>query len=59
MKKKQEVHKPFFVRFLEGQEIARVQGGGPPLHTLKYPSDNDEEVTLKYPSDDDEGPIYV
>lgn len=44
--------KPYFVRFLEGQELSRVAAG----RTLKYPSDADEEVTLKYPSDDDDFP---
>jgi hypothetical protein len=48
---------PFFVRFLEAQETLQVRtdvkaggpggghgggGGGPPLHTLKYPSDDEE-----------------
>ena len=48
--KKDTVHKaPYFVRFLEHQELRRVSGG----MTLKYPSDNDE--TWKFPSDDDEG----
>lgn len=42
--------KPFFVRFLEKQELAQASAG----RTLKYPSDSDEEVTLKYPSDSDE-----
>lgn len=52
MKKTQETRSPFFVRFLEGQELAQANAGA----TLKYPSDVDEEVTLKYPSDDDEWP---
>jgi hypothetical protein len=42
MKKKQEIRKPFFVRFLEKQELEQAQGAKP-------------YVTLKYPSDDDEG----
>ena len=42
--------KPFFARFLESQELAKVDGGA----TRKYPSDSDEHVTLKYPSDSDE-----
>lgn len=46
---------PYFVRFLEPQELADVTAG----KTLKYPSDNDEFVTLKYPSDDDEDIIIV
>jgi hypothetical protein len=48
---------PFFVRFLEAQEVLQVQtdvkagkppfgggggGGGPPMVTMKYPSDDDE-----------------
>lgn len=55
MKKQNEsTRRPFFTRFLEGQELARARGGK--FVTLKYPSDNDEEVTLKFPSDDDEYP---
>lgn len=53
--KKTAPKKPFFARFLESQELARVEGGGGPFQTQKYPSDVDENVTLKYPSDDDEG----
>lgn len=52
--KKSTPNKPFFARFLEKQELSRARGGRPPFHTLKYPSDDDEDVTLKYPSDDDE-----
>ena len=52
--KKTAPKKPFFARFLESQELTRVEGGGP-FQTHKYPSDVDEDVTLKYPSDDDEG----
>jgi len=49
---------PFFVRFLETQEVLEIKtdvkagkppsgGGGPPLVTLKYPSDDDESgVTI-------------
>ena len=44
---------PFFVRFLETQELEQVAGGKRPV-TKKYPSDTDEYVTLKYPSDSDE-----
>ena len=40
---------PYFVRFLEHQELSSVSAG----KTLKYPSDNDE--TFKFPSEDDEG----
>ena len=51
--KKPEV--PFFVRFLEAQETLQVQTdvkaggppdppGGPPMVTMKFPSDDDEEV---------------
>ena len=47
---KKPTKKPFFARFLESQELAKVEGGA----TLKYPSDRDEDVTLKYPSDGDE-----
>lgn len=51
--KKQEnpKKKPFFVRYLEGQDLESVRGGA----TAKYPSDNDEvRHTTKYPSDKDE-----
>lgn len=54
MKKQSSNNQPYFARFLEPQELRRVDGGGGPVQTLKYPSDSDEEVTLKYPSDDDE-----
>lgn len=55
--KTKKTAKPYFTRFLEKQELEQVQGGIV-FVTLKYPSDNDEEVTLKYPSDDDEdGPV--
>jgi len=47
---KKPTKKPFFARFLESQELAKVDGGA----TRKYPSDCDEDVTLKYPSDSDE-----
>ena len=50
-------NKPYFVRFLEAQELEQATGAGI-NRTLKYPSDADEEVTLKYPSDgDDDGPV--
>ena len=54
MKKQNESpnRRPFFTRFLEGQELSKARGGE--LTTQKYPSDNDEDVTLKFPSDDDE-----
>lgn len=56
--KKEAKRQPYFVRFLENQELARVSGTA--LQTLKYPSDDDEgPVTLKYPSDDDEGPVTL
>jgi hypothetical protein len=45
-----QVRKPYFVRFLEKQELAQASAG----MTLKYPSDSDEEWTLKFPSDEDE-----
>jgi len=51
---KQESNKkkqPFFARYLEGQDLEAVRGGG----TQKYPSDKDEHnQTQKYPSDGDE-----
>ncbi len=46
---------PFFTQFLERQEFPEVKtdikagprpgggGGGPPLHTMKWPSDDDED----------------
>jgi hypothetical protein len=56
--KKEAKRQPYFVRFLESQELARVSGSV--FVTLKYPSDDDENpVTLKYPSDDDEGPVTL
>ena len=52
MEKPKTGKKPFFARYLESQELAKVNGGG----TLKYPSDRDElDQTMKYPSDSDEG----
>ena len=42
--KKQQQHtekKSFFARFLEGQELAKVQGAKPD-QTMKFPSDGDE-----------------
>lgn len=47
---KTQVRRPFFVRFLEKQELAQASAG----QTLKFPSDSDEEWTLKFPSDEDE-----
>ncbi|MCA9655147.1 MAG: microviridin/marinostatin family tricyclic proteinase inhibitor [Myxococcales bacterium] len=46
-KSKDKSKKPFFARYLEGQELEQVQGGrrGPPYVTLKYPSDDDEYPT--------------
>lgn len=49
----QETRKPFFARYLEGQELEAVSGGRS-TPTLKYPSDGDEYTTMKYPSDGDE-----
>ena len=51
--------KPFFVRFLEGQEFPQVKTNVKAgVVTQKYPSDNDEEyVTQKYPSDGDDGDV--
>ncbi len=40
--------KPFFAKFLEGQEFPNVKTNlqaGRPLVTHKYPSDNDENPT--------------
>ena len=54
MQKKKEV--PFFARFLEGQKFPKVKTdlkagpghgpGGPPIVTLKWPSDDDEGVPM-------------
>lgn len=52
-KTEQKPVQPFFVRFLEAQELENVNGGRP-ITTLKYPSDRDEAMTMKYPSDSDE-----
>jgi len=46
--------KPFFARFLEGQDFPSVKTDVKAGATLKYPSDRDEHVTNKYPSDNDE-----
>ena len=46
--------KPFFARFLEGQEFPNVKTNVKAGATHKYPSDTDEYVTNKYPSDNDE-----
>lgn len=62
MEQKKEV--PFFARFLEEQQELQVRtdikagprgggggGGGdwPPAHTLKYPSDDADEVVIELP----------
>jgi hypothetical protein len=44
--KKETPKKPYFTRFLEPQDLAKVQGARPPFHTLRYPSDDDEGVPL-------------
>jgi len=44
--KKMAPKTPYFTRFLEKQELAKIQGGRPPFVTLKYPSDDDEGVPL-------------
>lgn len=44
--KKETPKKPYFTRFLEDQDLAKVQGARPPFHTLRYPSDDDEGVPL-------------
>jgi hypothetical protein len=43
-KKKESPAKPFFTRFLEHQDLERVNGGG----------DEDNKTTLKYPSDSED-----
>jgi hypothetical protein len=76
----ENLKKPFFASFLENQlkedSTQRIQGGGDPSptsvtadvpHTLKYPSDQEDNPTakttdlyqtMKYPSDNDEvGPV--
>jgi len=61
-KMKDQKQVPFFAKFLEKQikEENGVKGGKitkPKLdifHTLKYPSDSDEDQTMKYPSDSEE-----
>lgn len=53
MKKSSPVvpRRPFFARFLEGQELSRTRGGASvgvghvDYITLKYPSDDDENQT--------------
>lgn len=37
-------NKPFFARFLEAGDLEQANGGKPPLHTLKWPSDDDEWI---------------
>lgn len=62
MKKQQDPKKkPFFARYLEGQDLEGVRGGLSPFVTLKYPSDKEDggggggdPVTQKYPSDGDD-----
>lgn len=49
---KTQSQQPFFVRFLESQDYPQVQtevkaGRPPPMVTMKFPSDDDEEgVTI-------------
>ena len=53
MQKPKTGKRPFFARFLESQQLEKLNGGG----TLKYPSDRNEwedNATCKYPSDTDE-----
>lgn len=45
---KQQPQRPYFVRFLESQELERIAAGRPP--TRKYPSDTDEDFLLGYPT---------
>ena len=49
--------KPFFVRFLEGQDFPSVKTDIKAGRTLKYPSDGDDDVTHKFPSDNDESDV--
>jgi hypothetical protein len=46
--------KPFFARFLEGEDFPEVKTNIKAGVTRKYPSDSDENVTNKFPSDNDE-----
>jgi hypothetical protein len=48
---KPKTRKPFFARFLESQELAKVNGAG----TLKFPSDRDEDSDPLAPSGDKRG----
>jgi hypothetical protein len=54
MKQNEELKQPFFAKLLESQNVIPKQGGSDTYptftyliidgyHTLKYPSDNDEE----------------
>jgi hypothetical protein len=44
--KENKKEEPFFAKYLEAQDLPKIRtnikAGGPPRHTLKYPSDNDE-----------------
>lgn len=45
---------PFFARFLERQQSMEVKtnvkaGSWPPAETMKYPSDDAEEIVIPYP----------
>jgi hypothetical protein len=54
MKKETKPHhdrQPFFVRFLEGQELTVLRGGSDEPEPAPETLDN---LTLKFPSDDDE-----
>jgi hypothetical protein len=57
MKRASRKRIPFFARYLVKQQLKGV-AGSEPVHTMKYPSDDDEYVTMKYPSDDDEFPAF-
>ena len=54
MKKKERKEVPFFARFLEDQKFPKVKtdlkaGPKPPFVTLKWPSDDADEIVVPWP----------
>jgi hypothetical protein len=54
MEKKEKKEVPFFARFLEDQKFPKVKskikaGPWPPVETMKYPSDDADEITVPWP----------
>ncbi len=53
MKKKDKKQSPFFARFLERQKYPKVKSdvkaGGSPVVTLKWPSDDADEIVIPWP----------